>query len=98
MADHLRAELALDALEMALDALEMALHRRRPDRGLVHHSDEGCQDGFTWSSQRGVVDMTVDVRSVPRPGFSIWFTPSARHITETGKLALSASISEKISP
>lgn len=35
MADHLRSELVLDALEMAL-------HRRRPDRGLIHHSDQGC--------------------------------------------------------
>ena len=26
------------------------------------------------------------------------FTPNARHITETGKFAFSASISEKISP
>lgn len=37
MADHLRADLALDALNMAL-------HQRRPLRGaLVHHSDRGCQ-------------------------------------------------------
>jgi putative transposase len=36
MADHLRAE-------FVVDALEMALHRRRPDRGLIHHSDQGCQ-------------------------------------------------------
>lgn len=36
MADHLRAELALDALAMAL-------HNRRPDAGLVHHTDRGCQ-------------------------------------------------------
>jgi putative transposase len=36
MADHLRAELVVDALEMGL-------HRRRPERGLVHHSDHGCQ-------------------------------------------------------
>jgi putative transposase len=36
MADHLRAELVVDALEMALA-------RRRPDPGLVHHSDQGCQ-------------------------------------------------------
>jgi putative transposase len=36
MADHLRSELVVDALEMAL-------HRRRPDPGLVHHSDQGCQ-------------------------------------------------------
>ena len=36
MADHLRSELVVDALEMALA-------RRRPDRGLIHHSDQGCQ-------------------------------------------------------
>jgi putative transposase len=36
MADHLRSELVVDALEMAL-------HRRRPERGLIHHSDQGCQ-------------------------------------------------------
>ena len=36
LADHLRTELALDALAMALG-------RRRPDAGLVHHTDRGCQ-------------------------------------------------------
>jgi putative transposase len=36
MADHLRSELVVSALEMAL-------HRRRPGPGLVHHSDKGCQ-------------------------------------------------------
>jgi putative transposase len=36
MADHLRTELVLDALELALA-------RRRPAAGLVHHSDRGCQ-------------------------------------------------------
>ncbi|MGH2762388.1 MAG: IS3 family transposase [Thermoleophilaceae bacterium] len=36
MADHLRAELVVDALEMAVA-------RRRPDAGLVHHSDQGSQ-------------------------------------------------------
>ena len=34
MADHLRAELVVDALEMAVK-------RRRPDQGLAHHSDRG---------------------------------------------------------
>jgi putative transposase len=34
MADHMRAELVVDALQMAL-------HRRRPAPGLVHHSDQG---------------------------------------------------------
>jgi len=36
MADHLRAELALDARAMALQ-------RRQPACGLVHHTDRGCQ-------------------------------------------------------
>ncbi len=36
MADHLRAELALNALAMAL-------RTRRPAAGLVHHTDRGCQ-------------------------------------------------------
>jgi len=36
MADHLHAELVVDALEMAVT-------RRRPDAGLVHHSDQGSQ-------------------------------------------------------
>ncbi len=36
MADHLRTELALDALAMALRA-------RRPGAGLVHHTDRGSQ-------------------------------------------------------
>jgi putative transposase len=36
MADHLRAGLACDALLMAIQ-------RRRPPRGLIHHSDRGVQ-------------------------------------------------------
>jgi putative transposase len=36
MADHLRAELVVDALEMAL-------WNRRPAPGLIHHSDHGSQ-------------------------------------------------------
>jgi putative transposase len=36
MADHMRTELVVDALQMALQ-------RRRPDPGLIHHSDQGSQ-------------------------------------------------------
>ena len=36
MADHLRADLACDALLMAI-------RRRQPPRGLLHHSDRGSQ-------------------------------------------------------
>ncbi len=36
MADHLRTELVVAALEMAL-------WNRHPDPGVIHHSDQGCQ-------------------------------------------------------
>jgi putative transposase len=36
MAEPLRAELVVDALQMALA-------RRRPEAGLIHHSDQGSQ-------------------------------------------------------
>ena len=36
MAEHLRTELVLDALDMAIS-------QRRPAPGLVHHTDHGCQ-------------------------------------------------------
>jgi putative transposase len=36
MAEHMRAELVVDALKMGL-------HRRRPEGGLIHHSDAGGQ-------------------------------------------------------
>ncbi len=36
MGDHLRAELATEALALALA-------RRRPNPGLIHHTDRGCQ-------------------------------------------------------
>jgi putative transposase len=39
MADHLRTELVIDALDMAI-------WNRRPDPGLVHHSDQGYQPRF----------------------------------------------------
>jgi putative transposase len=44
MAEHMRAELVVEALEMAI-------WQRRPDVGLVHHSDRGGQPGLNWSSQ-----------------------------------------------
>src|SRR3954452_24523856 len=43
MANHLRAELVLDALNMALG-------QRRP-RDVIHHSDQGSQGRIKWSSQ-----------------------------------------------
>src|SRR4051794_16023712 len=44
MADHMRAELVVDALQMALA-------RRRPGRGLICHSDQGSQPELNRSSQ-----------------------------------------------
>src|SRR5215212_8645487 len=49
LADHLRAEIVVDALEMAVG-------RRRPERGLGHHSDRGSQAGFQRSSQHSMME------------------------------------------
>jgi putative transposase len=43
MAEHMRAELVVDALQMAVA-------RRRP--APVHHTDQGSQPGLNRSSQR----------------------------------------------
>jgi putative transposase len=47
MRDDLRAKLVVDALEMAVA-------RRRPDPGLIHHTDQGSQGGFQRSSQHSI--------------------------------------------
>jgi putative transposase len=44
MTEHMRTELVADALQMAV-------HRRRPEPGLIHHSDQGSQAGLQWCSQ-----------------------------------------------
>jgi putative transposase len=36
MTEHMRTELVSDALQMAV-------HRRKPEPGLIHHSDQGSQ-------------------------------------------------------
>jgi putative transposase len=58
MEGHLRTELVLDALRMAAS-------QRRP-RGVIHHSDQGSQGGFKWSSQRGCLSENVGDRPEPR--------------------------------
>jgi len=45
IADHLRAELVVDALQMAI------WRRNRREAGTVMHTDHGSQCGFKWSSQ-----------------------------------------------
>ena len=46
MAPHLRTALVTEALEMAVG-------QRRPT-AVIHHSDQGCQGEFKWSSQHCV--------------------------------------------
>lgn len=48
MDNNMRAELVVEALEMAVAA-------RRPEPGLIHHSDRGSQGGFNRSSQHQLV-------------------------------------------
>src|SRR5690606_10988777 len=45
LADHMRTDLPLDALEMALSLRNIGVSE------LIHHSDHGAQGGFNWSSQ-----------------------------------------------
>jgi transposase InsO family protein len=59
MADHLRAELCLDALAMALDA-------RRPGAGLLHHSDRGAQ--YTCGDYRAALAVAGVSCSMSRTG------------------------------
>ena len=51
-----------DDLEAPLvdDAISMAIARRKPQPGLVHHSDRGSQGGFNWSSQHLVMEVVGD--------------------------------------
>jgi putative transposase len=58
MASHLRAELVIDALEMAAA-------RRRPEPGLIHHSDQGPQTGFKGSSQHRLVEQSIGAHRGP---------------------------------
>jgi putative transposase len=62
MANHLRTDLVLSALEMAIG-------QRRP-RDVIHHSDQGCQSGFKRSSQHGLFELIVGTGQAPRQGFS----------------------------
>jgi transposase InsO family protein len=59
MADHLRAELCIDALSMAIE-------KRRPDPGLLHHSDRGVQ--YACQAYRSFLDRQQIEASMSRPG------------------------------
>ena len=57
MADHMRAELVIDALEMAVA-------RRRPDGRPVHHSDQGSQyTSLIFTKRCRSVDIDVSMGS-----------------------------------
>jgi len=62
MANYLRTELVLDALEIAIG-------QRRPD-GVIHHSDQGSQGGFKWSSQHSLCWHLEATGRAPQPVFS----------------------------
>jgi transposase InsO family protein len=59
MADHMRAELVCHALNMAIE-------RRRPDPGLIFHSDRGSQD--TSAEFTGLLKRHGARQSLSRPG------------------------------
>ena len=59
MADHLRTELATEALSMALRA-------RQPPAGLVHHTDRGCQ--YTARDYQAILTSRDVVASMSRTG------------------------------
>jgi transposase InsO family protein len=59
MADHLRAELCVNALSMAIE-------RRRPDPGLLHHSDRGVQ--YACEAYRSFLDRYGIEPSMSRTG------------------------------
>ena len=58
MAEHMRADLVCDALEMAIDL-------RRPDPGLIFHSDRGSQ--YTSSAFRDLLEKNGIRQSLSRP-------------------------------
>ena len=63
MQPHMRTELVSDALRMAW-------FRRRPQAGLILHSDRGSQGEFNRSSQQSLMQAMIDVRVAFRQEFS----------------------------
>ncbi len=55
LADHMRSELVEDALIMAFE-------HRAPERGVIFHSDRGCQLEFKGLSQHQPVMRIVEAR------------------------------------
>jgi len=75
IADHMRTELPLDALEMALG-------RRRPPAGLMHHSDRGSQ--YASGDYSEALEAAGIVRSMSRSG-DCWDNAAAESFFSTLK-------------
>ena len=78
LADHLRTELATDALQMAL-------RTRRPATGLIHHSDRGSQ--YVSAAYVGLLSAYGARSSVGRPG-TCWDNAAAESFFATLKTEL----------
>jgi transposase InsO family protein len=78
MADHLRTELATDALKMALST-------RRPKPGLIHHTDRGSQ--YTSSAYGDLLRAHQVRQSIGRPG-TCWDNAVAESFFATLKTEL----------
>ena len=57
------------ATQLVLDALNMAVLTRRP-RDVIHHSDQGSQGGFKWSSQHDLCWSIEAIGQGPLQAFS----------------------------
>ena len=78
MADHMRTELVADAMRMALE-------QRRPEAGLIFHSDRGCQ--YTSEEFGVLLDEHEILQSLSRPG-QCWDNAVAESFFATLKLEL----------
>jgi len=71
--------------QLAIDALAMALSRRRPPRGLIHHSDRGSQ--YASGDYRQMLDQHGIVCSMSRRG-DCWDNAVAESFFATLKVEL----------
>lgn len=82
--------------ELVNQSLNMALITRKP-QGVIHHSDQGSQGGFNWSSQHRVVRRILDAGSRPLPGSSSRASSAACVERVGNSLDLSGAPSRQIS-
>jgi transposase InsO family protein len=73
------------ATELPLRALRMAIQMRRPPRGLIHHTDRGCQ--YASSEYRAVLERHGIVASMSRKG-NCWDNAVAESFFATLKTEL----------